>query len=261
MYLILLFNIIIWCIYSYYNTQSEVIKYTSVSFTSSQGFHQNHYQYNGWSSVRKLMEKDLIRAQSNPRKYYLTDQGVGIARYLYSKRNETRNMVSDDSISIDDESMCDTVNSVHTATDFIAIYDNSTTFGTPMKDNKSTEYSQNINEWKLLLLIDTRERLYNYTNLCKTDDVCYSENLSVTKNPFSDKKKNTEEQNIKSTKTSLVSQIKNLCPTINVLDCTLPVGDMVWIVQNEKTNERYVLDFIIERKCINDFIQSIKDLR
>ncbi|KAK6928839.1 ERCC4 domain [Dillenia turbinata] len=41
----------------------------------------------------------------------------------------------------------------------------------------------------------------------------------------------------------------------------LPVGDAIWIARNKESGSEYVLDFIVERKRIDDLSQSIKDNR
>ncbi|KAH0465260.1 hypothetical protein IEQ34_005363 [Dendrobium chrysotoxum] len=41
----------------------------------------------------------------------------------------------------------------------------------------------------------------------------------------------------------------------------LPVGDGIWIVRHKKSHTEYVLDFIVERKKVDDLYSSIKDNR
>ncbi|KAH9312334.1 hypothetical protein KI387_027369, partial [Taxus chinensis] len=41
----------------------------------------------------------------------------------------------------------------------------------------------------------------------------------------------------------------------------LPIGDATWIAQHKRTGQDYVLDFIIERKKVDDLSHSIKDNR
>lgn len=41
----------------------------------------------------------------------------------------------------------------------------------------------------------------------------------------------------------------------------LPVGDGIWIVRHRESNNEYVLDFIVERKKVDDLCSSIKDNR
>jgi hypothetical protein len=41
----------------------------------------------------------------------------------------------------------------------------------------------------------------------------------------------------------------------------LPIGDTLWIARHKVSCEEYVLDFIIERKKVNDLLSSIKDTR
>lgn len=41
----------------------------------------------------------------------------------------------------------------------------------------------------------------------------------------------------------------------------LPLGDALWLARHKLTREEYVLDFIIERKKVNDLLHSIRDTR
>lgn len=41
----------------------------------------------------------------------------------------------------------------------------------------------------------------------------------------------------------------------------LPIGDGIWIVRHRQSNHEYVLDFIVERKNVNDLCSSIRDNR
>ncbi|GBG87072.1 hypothetical protein CBR_g44528 [Chara braunii] len=41
----------------------------------------------------------------------------------------------------------------------------------------------------------------------------------------------------------------------------LPVGDALWVARDRRTSQEFVLDFIIERKRVDDFDKSIKDRR
>jgi crossover junction endonuclease MUS81 len=39
----------------------------------------------------------------------------------------------------------------------------------------------------------------------------------------------------------------------------LPVGDAIWIARHKVHHMEYVLDFIVERKHVNDIVGSIRD--
>jgi len=41
----------------------------------------------------------------------------------------------------------------------------------------------------------------------------------------------------------------------------LPVGDGIWIVRHKQSSKEYVLDFIVERKKVDDLCSSIRDNR
>ncbi|ANB15640.1 Mus81p [Sugiyamaella lignohabitans] len=42
---------------------------------------------------------------------------------------------------------------------------------------------------------------------------------------------------------------------------TLPVGDVIWVAQHKETHQQVVIDYILERKRLDDLISSIKDGR
>ena len=41
----------------------------------------------------------------------------------------------------------------------------------------------------------------------------------------------------------------------------LPVGDAIWIARHKVLHTEYVLDFIVERKNVDDLVGSIRDNR
>ena len=41
----------------------------------------------------------------------------------------------------------------------------------------------------------------------------------------------------------------------------LPVGDAIWIARHKVHETEYVLDFIVERKNVDDLVGSIRDNR
>jgi crossover junction endonuclease MUS81 len=41
----------------------------------------------------------------------------------------------------------------------------------------------------------------------------------------------------------------------------LPVGDAIWIAHHKVLHTEYVLDFIVERKSVDDLVGSIRDNR
>ncbi|KAL2337113.1 hypothetical protein Fmac_011559 [Flemingia macrophylla] len=57
--------------------------------------------------------------------------------------------------------------------------------------------------------------------------------------------------------------IENICSQfkIQIEVRRLPVGDGIWIARHKASNSEYVLDFIVERKKINDLRSSIRDNR
>lgn len=59
----------------------------------------------------------------------------------------------------------------------------------------------------------------------------------------------------------LLPSIKRHNSCSRVQPKSLPVGDALWIARHKRLDEEYVLDFVVERKNVNDLWSSIKDNR
>ena len=69
----------------------------------------------------------------------------------------------------------------------------------------------------------------------------------------------SREQKSRTERTYFQSQLKALnVPTITL---PLPISDMCWIAEHQITKCKYVIGWLIERKCNDDLLSSIKDTR
>ena len=232
--------------------------------------------YNGWSSFKSLVNHNLAHAWGNPKKISLTSKGVDVAARLYNdaiargkidndarldgdyiRFQEERNDDRDDldvGVSslrarleqrlvnkvdtLSTSSLCDVAqqkvpssqpqNSSLVARDYNA---NASTFSSrslsctampPLSHGKRFS-----DEYDVILLIDERERYF--------DTGSSGHRLDVH-----------------------LDRIRQQGVLVEVK--TLPIGDALWIArQKSNPREEYVLDYIIERKGLEDLISSVKE--
>jgi len=70
-----------------------------------------------------------------------------------------------------------------------------------------------------------------------------------------------DSREVKSTKHREYIQAALIRGSIPVERRALEVGDMCWVARHRETKDEIVLDFIIERKRLDDLVTSIKDGR
>lgn len=68
-----------------------------------------------------------------------------------------------------------------------------------------------------------------------------------------------DSREIKSKKSQLFFQEQFINKDISILTRNLSVGDFIWIVKTE--GDEFILPYLIERKCLNDFLSSINSIR
>ncbi|KAI8621465.1 hypothetical protein BC830DRAFT_1163692 [Chytriomyces sp. MP71] len=187
--------------------------------------------YTGWSSMKTLKEKELVIAQGNPPQFSLTEEGHCLVdRMLASAANRPQRAVSSES-----ESEAETVLASQTSTRLSHAY--SPPFRQPSLEPAMPKPAvmgprKNVTLWpgeyEIVLILDTREvkngrqRSFFYDGL----------------------------------------QAKGVKVEQRMLD----LGDVMWIAR-PKTEGQYhgdeeiVLEYIIERKTLDDLVSSIKDGR
>ena len=70
-----------------------------------------------------------------------------------------------------------------------------------------------------------------------------------------------DQREIGPNKENFKNEILNISPEIKIEERLLSLSDFLWIYKDPKTKIEYVIDFLIERKTINDLMKSIIDGR
>ncbi|XP_054159299.1 crossover junction endonuclease MUS81-like [Oppia nitens] len=229
--------------------QNASQEFSSTSMTSG----ANGSHYNGWHSIKTLVNKKLIeRNTQRYATYYLTESGRDLATKLYQIYNEKKNKciqsnqqplndLSDRStgdLSSDTESI---IPETLVSNGLVSTSQTSvTTESTSSLTNRMCDrFSLLPNTYEIVLCIDTREQASGVNRDMR--------------------------------KTALMSVLQQ--NGVKVEMRTLSAGDFVWIAKqkvdtngnitsiNTRNRKELVLDYVIERKRIDDLAGSIKDRR
>lgn len=204
-------------------TKDAIIKnctpYCDKSFTANPSTNQF---YSAWSSVKSLLNNELVKVEGRPAHYYLTDEGKDLAENLkfadeiVFRTDAPRPSLSSSALrnpGVGDEPIVmDTIPEVR-----------------PDMNRVIHNYnSVNYHFWEpgtytVRFVVDNREV------------------RSSTDRDFFHRK---------------LQQLG-----VDAESRPLTVGDGLWIARNKATNEEVVLDYIIERKRLDDLASSIKDGR
>lgn len=177
--------------------------------------------YSAWSSIKSLLNNDLVKVSGRPAHYYLTEEGEELAKNLKN---------ADDIV-----------------------------FRNEKPSSRGSSESQNINRPSLDIpndvipeVLPARNRV-NYTH----KDVNYhfwepgSYNIIFV----------VDNREVRSMNERDFFHTKLQQLHVRAESRVLTVGDGLWIARNKYTNEEVVLDYIIERKRLDDLASSIKDGR
>lgn len=195
--------------------------------------------YSAWNSSKKLLQEGLIKSSGRPQRFFLTDEGLELAQSIKANdgvvfRNETRTQLQAvPRVTNDPVRRSPTTPRVHTpqrASRVARLPEISPTVPVFIPRDRIEHVYRGINyffwepkEYEVKFIIDNRE-------VKSKDD-----------RDFFDEK---------------LTQLGVEC-----LKRPLPVGDGLWIARHRTTNEEVVLDYIMERKRLDDLAMSIKDGR
>ncbi|KAG4304405.1 hypothetical protein PORY_002115 [Pneumocystis oryctolagi] len=180
--------------------------------------------YSIWDGMKILLEKEYVYKTINPTKYYLTDSGREIANTIANLAFPNKDNTTKSSLLYNENIINQTYISKNQES-HIKIKEK-------LLESTSNVYIPNItinpeiiqqNSYSIILLLDLRE--------VKTE-----------------KDKEFIQDHLK--KESVNFEFK-----------TLELGDILWIARCNITKKDYILDFIVERKKLNDLASSIKDGR
>jgi len=213
-------------------TKDEIIKnatiYCDKSFSANPSTNQF---YSAWSSVKSLLNHELVKVEGRPAHYYLTNEGVELAKHLKNAdevvfRNEAPTIGSGSTTtgSSGDLRMAD------------SHYDS------PLDDN-FTEIPE---------VLPAKNRVihnHNGVNYHFWEPGTYTVRFVV----------DNREIRSRGERDFFYRKLQQL--GVDAESRPLTVGDGLWIARNKSTNEEVVLDYIIERKRLDDLASSIKDGR
>uniref|UniRef100_A0A8C1M681 Crossover junction endonuclease MUS81 n=1 Tax=Cyprinus carpio TaxID=7962 RepID=A0A8C1M681_CYPCA len=202
-------------------------------------------KYTAWSSVSTLIQKDLLVKTHNPARYSLTDQGLALAERLDSEetREDSRDgpdvvdltLVEDEEEQEDKESWLATALSVNQATGHISESDAAGKSQTLETGRTAMGWYLTPGSYEIVLCVDVIE----------------------TTGGSSGRKQ------------ELVKELQRNCVTFDIRK--LNVGDFLWVAREKVTpvpgqlrppvGKELVLDYIIERKRMDDLCGSIIDGR
>ncbi|CAM0885216.1 unnamed protein product [Alopecurus aequalis] len=210
-------------------------------------------EYTGWSCINTLISKKLVEKWSNPAKYMLTEEGEKTARECLERSG------------LDDTAGPSTHHSevVPSNSDSDEPYDGSENFaersGPPISKAgkgpvtnallpsrgmfRHQSFSAMGSAENLLLAMPPRHSIENFRD-------AYEVVLIL----------DDRETLGRRAKRNVVDNIRSQFG-IPVMMKRLPVGDAIWIARHKVLHTEYVLDFIVERKNVDDLVGSIRDNR
>ncbi|KFK29571.1 hypothetical protein AALP_AA7G152000, partial [Arabis alpina] len=205
--------------------------------------------YSGWSCMTTLIQKGLVVKSSNPAKYMLTIEGREVAKecIMRSGLSNSHNNLSDDERDhtqpyANPKSTPDSAGLSRAQTCQIDLSDDEMDLAQPHADPKSQAdlegfYAKNF--WP-------SNDGYNL-NPCSTSLRNFPRLPPLVFGEFATKGNKVD---------NIRSEFK-----IKIEVRRLPVGDCIWIAQHKYNGTEYVLDFIVERKNVDDMRASFIDNR
>ncbi|MCL7043522.1 hypothetical protein MKW94_025816 [Papaver nudicaule] len=203
--------------------------------------------YSGWSCMKTLLTKQLVVKSSSPAKYTLTQEGVEAARECLSRCGladckDSGTSKKDASKYFLNQSVLKSDEEVTVLSDDSSAQEKSIVL--PVKDveklnvkgaNMSAammpplKFGERFKDiYNVILILDDREQFSKTNKWARSKNII--ENMS--------------------------SELK-----IQVEVRRLPIGDAIWIAQDKHLKNEFVLDWIVERKEVDDFCMSIRDNR
>uniref|UniRef100_H2YH55 Crossover junction endonuclease MUS81 n=1 Tax=Ciona savignyi TaxID=51511 RepID=H2YH55_CIOSA len=226
--------------------QREAQKFSTKSFSVP----DSGCQYTAWSSMGGLIAKNLVNKHSNPAKYHLTDAGIQLAEKLdqkqeslnqdLTKRDQNLNhkigQKTEEKVQKNPPNLMENWLKPKPVDDNASVpfegekkiqnYNFGTSRSAVASSGEIVEFRLNPGEFEVLLCVDTRE--------------------------ISGDNRKKEMQR----------EIEKL--GIPFLDRVLQIGDFVWVARgtgSKNLGKEVVLDYVVERKCMSDLAQSIRDGR
>lgn len=238
-------------------TKDEIISkagnYCDNSFSANPA--TKHY-HSAWSSSKTLINNGLVKCTGRPLYYYLTEEGADLAKVLISSGNydthqgERRNAPQKRGVTpMEKDAQIQSLNTKRSLDD---LYSNDPhNEENPRKRNGlgiliSNDFNNNINSNSLS---PTSKSPIGNDNITKW-------NLGTFEIIFIIDNRELRSGNDKE---FFYSRLKNSGFKVEMR--ALSVGDFLWIARHKETLEEVILDFILERKRLDDLVSSIQDGR
>ncbi|ESQ54193.1 hypothetical protein EUTSA_v10024809mg [Eutrema salsugineum] len=222
--------------------------------------------YSGWSCMTTLAQKGLVVKYSNPAKYKLTVEGREVANECIMRSglsNSPPDISSDDDIDLaqpyaDPKSKADSPGPTKAQPCYIDLE------GSPAMKSRSCNDGNAFNPCssgsshalKAFSSSVSADGTGGTTNVPRLPPLTFGEAFEEAyqvimilddREQFATKGKKVE---------NICSEFK-----IKIEVRHLPVGDCIWIARHNRLGTEYVLDFIVERKTVDDLRSSISDNR
>ncbi|XBI66622.1 hypothetical protein VPH35_046158 [Triticum aestivum] len=254
---------------------------------NSRNSRNESYSYTGWNSMKTLTNKDLVEKKSNPTKYYLTEKGKETARDCLARSGLDDPagpltaaghpaVVLSDSDSDEYDGNSPLIGSERSGlpnskAGSSSSFDNGHATNSPLSSRGmfgQQSFSAMVHltfAFRTLLFQMERNATFSFLTSGSAEKSLlamppHQSNESFRKvyevvlilddrDTFGPRSRRKVVDNIRS-QFNIPVEIKHLL-----------VGDALWIARHKELDTEYVLDFIVERKNVDDLLGSIKDNR
>ncbi|GMM32491.1 Mus81 protein [Martiniozyma asiatica (nom. inval.)] len=243
---------------------------TFIEQSKSNSDNNGNNNYTAWSSRNTLLKNEYIEISGNPPRFTLTDAGEKIAKVckqmedenpLHSKeqnenadfvvptrKNNVKRTLSRRNPLVSSSPATSANNSIIEANSSILIEDISERLRTDSPEPKRKNDATNNSNLTSNFLNESKSSIdgINYETWAPSE---YSVRFVLDKREVWSKADRDA--------FSVILENKN----VDVVSKNLPVGDGAWIAVHNKSGKLAILDYIFERKCMNDLLSSIHDDR
>jgi crossover junction endonuclease MUS81 len=213
---------------------SNATPYCDISFTANPGSSQF---YSAWNSSKKLLQEGLIKQSGRPARFYLTDEGLELARKI--KRN--------DEIVFRHEHRARGTHPSQGHSEGIRATQGGALIQSETQESQYADIADPV--LPVFIPRDRETHEYRGTQYFFWEPGTYEVKFMV------------DNREIRSRSERDFFDNKLLQLGVECVKKPLQVGDGLWIARHKTTNEEVVLDYIMERKRLDDLAQSIQDGR
>ncbi|EOA18708.1 hypothetical protein CARUB_v10007286mg [Capsella rubella] len=226
--------------------------------------------YSGWSSMTTLIQKGLVVKFSNPAKYILTDEGRDVANecIMRSQLSNSVDILSDEEVDPAQQARrTPNQNPTFTLQEEQQYVDARSSRaqacqvdleGSPAKKFRSCNVGSTLNPMKASSSSLASNGTKGVTTIPRLPPLKFGEAFEEAYDVILI----LDDREQFATRGSR-SIVDNICSVfkIKIEVRRLPVGDCIWIARHKYQHDEYVLDYIVERKSIDDMRSSIMDNR